>query len=75
MLSGMGVVYILVFVLGADSLREFLKWLDFLSAAPGLSGLAILLAVPPIFLALCFALHWIILGFKRNPDPATVDVG
>lgn len=67
-----GALYLAVFVLAKEPLQRFLKWLDFLSAAPGLSGLALLVVIPVVFLAALIIAQWVILGFKKKPDPEKV---
>jgi hypothetical protein len=43
-----------------------MRWLEFISPMPGLSGLALLFLVPVFFLVANVAVSWIVLGFRRS---------
>ena len=48
--------------------QAMMRWLEFISPMPGLSGLALLFLVPVFFLIANLAVSWIVLGFKGNPS-------
>ncbi len=60
-----GAVYGVLAVTGS-SIEAFLRWFDWLSAAPGLSGLAILIVSPLVVLLILYAVHWVYIGFAGD---------
>jgi hypothetical protein len=58
--------YVTFFVLFTDAFPAFLKWIEFLAPAAGLSGLWVVFMIPVAFLATVCAGGWIIGGFKQD---------
>jgi hypothetical protein len=50
-----------------EALGRFLRWVDFLSAAPGLSGLAVLVLSFVAVVGAMFAVRWVVAGFSGEP--------
>ena len=61
-------IYYLAFVINGNVLQNFLVWVEFKSANPGLSGALIVFSGLALFTAACYIVNWIDLGFKRKPD-------
>jgi hypothetical protein len=55
-----------VFVINSAAVQEFLMWIEFTSASPGLSGAFILFSVIAIFIGGCFVVDWVASGFKSS---------
>jgi hypothetical protein len=58
--------YVTFFVLFTDAFPAFLKWIEFLAPAAGLSGLWVVFMIPVAFLAAVCAGGWIHAGFKAD---------
>jgi hypothetical protein len=58
--------YVVFFVLFTDAFPAFLKWIEFLAPAAGLSGLWVVFMIPIAFLFTVCAGGWIIGGFKED---------
>ncbi len=66
-LAAIGAIYAVLAVTGSD-IEAFLHWFDWLSAAPGLSGLTLLILSPFVVLAALFTIHWVYTGFVDPPE-------
>ena len=49
------VTSLLVIIFRSEVIKEWLRWIEFLSNVPGLSGLLLLMLSPVIFLLVCLA--------------------
>ncbi|MCH9675459.1 MAG: hypothetical protein K0U93_28740, partial [Gammaproteobacteria bacterium] len=56
--------YVLIFVL--NSVEGFLRWMEFSSGSPGISGAFIVAALIGLFIGACFLVNWIVSGFKAS---------
>jgi hypothetical protein len=65
-LGAVAVFYVLTFVIFDDSIQVFLKWIEFLAPAAGLSGLWLVFMTPVFFLGAVFVGGWIHAGFKAD---------
>ena len=70
-LSALAAFYFLAFVIFDDGIQGFLKWIEFLAPAAGLSGLGLVFMVPVFFLMAVFAGGWIHAGFKQDAETRT----
>ncbi|MDP6705516.1 MAG: hypothetical protein QF893_04150 [Alphaproteobacteria bacterium] len=52
----------------SDALWDFLKWFEFLSPVPGLSGVTILAVSMVIFLLFVFVIQWVVTGFAEQSE-------
>jgi hypothetical protein len=52
----------------SGALWNFLKWLEFLSPVPGLSGVAILAVGLMVFLLFVIVIHWVVVGFAKQTE-------
>lgn len=57
-----------IFAATGGTLAGFLRWFDFLSPVPGLSGLVILALAPVLVLAFFFAVQWVWTGFSAQSE-------
>lgn len=64
-LAILALAYLILFGINPSAVQNFLIWIEFSSASPGLSGAFILFSMIVIFLCGCFVINWIISGFKR----------
>jgi hypothetical protein len=60
--------YVAFFVLFTEAFPTFLKWIEFLAPAAGLSGLWVVFVIPLAFLATVCAGGWVIGGFKQDAE-------
>ena len=65
-LGALAAFYVLAFVIFDDGIQAFLKWIEFLAPAAGLSGLWLVFMIPVFFLGAVFAGGWIHAGFKAD---------
>ena len=70
-LGTLAAFYVLAFVIFDDGIQAFLKWIEFLAPAAGLSGLWLVFMVPVFFFMAIFAGRWIHAGFKADSDART----
>ena len=61
-------LFVLMFAGENNIFRAMMRWLEFISPMPGLSGLALLFLVPVFFLVANLAVSWIVLGFRGSPS-------
>ena len=56
---------LIVFVIKPTVVQEFLMWIEFSSASPGLSGAFIVFSLIATFIGGCFVANWVASGFRR----------
>ena len=62
-----GAVYA-IFAATGGTLGSFLRWFEFISPLPGLSGIAILAAGLVLFLLFNFVVNWVFAGFAGQSE-------
>ncbi|MFT5446099.1 MAG: hypothetical protein ACI9DC_001261 [Gammaproteobacteria bacterium] len=63
-LAILGSAGLIFFVIKPAAVEEFLVWIEFSSASPGLSGAFILFSMIATFIGGCFVANWVASGFK-----------
>ncbi len=70
--SAVAAAYVVIIELLGDFFAALLLSIEQLSDTHGLSGAVFLVLSPFAFLAACFAVDWIVAGFKGRPGRASV---
>lgn len=52
-------ILLIIFLFRSDAIRLGLRWIEFLSIVPGLSGLLLLIGCPFLFLIGCSVIDWL----------------